>query len=323
MNRRERMFNLLDNKAIDRTPVGFWLHFPEEEHSVRAAIDAHMDFVQHTQTDILKIMNENIFYDGTTKIRSSGDLHKFRGYSKKDKVFQDQMDIIRQIADRAQGEYPIVATIHGLIASAFHETGFSGNYNRMGYCFPLFCRENPRAMKDAFEAITASLIELVDCSLEAGAEGIFYAALGGERTFFTREEYEEFIVPYEGAIYNHIKQKTKLNILHICKNTIELERFTYLEPAVVNWSVYTNGVSLAQGSELFKDSIMLGGFPDRQGVLVSGSQQQIKAHTRTVLDQMRGKRLIVGADCTLPTEISYERIKEVVDAVRTLEGCMA
>ena len=150
MNKRERIFNLLEGKPIDRTPTGFWLHFPESMHHGDAAIRAHMDFVHETDADILKVMNENLLWDGESKILSTADIGKFRSFGRKDKQFIDQMDIIKRIADQAQGEYPILATIHGLIASVFHATGFAGNYVGMGYGLSIFCREKPELMKGGF-----------------------------------------------------------------------------------------------------------------------------------------------------------------------------
>ncbi len=315
MNERERVFNLLKGKEVDRTPVGFWLHFPEDKHHGDAAIKAHLEFMEQSGTDILKIMNENLLYDGESKICSTADLDKFRGYSRKDKIFIDQMDIIKRIADQTQGRYPLLATIHGLIASIFHGTGFAGNYSTMGYGLSVFNREQPEKMKKVFEIYTETLMEFVDCSLEAGADGIFYAALGGERNWFFHDEYMEYVSVYEQKLYEHIKEKTKFDVLHICKSDIDFERFTVLKPTIVNWGIYHNNVSLTEGMKLFPDSIMLGGFPDRTGVLVDGTEEEIEAHTKEVLKEMEGKPFIVGADCTLPTEIALDRIRSVVHAV--------
>lgn len=315
MNKRERVFHLLEGKPIDRTPVGFWLHFPQSMHHGDAAIRAHMEFMRQTDADILKVMNENVLYDGESKILSTADIGKFRRFSRKDRQFIDQMDIIKRIADQAGGEYPILATIHGLIASVFHATGFSGNYVGMGYGLSIFCREKPQQMKDVFDMFTDTLMELVDCSLEAGADGIFYAALGGESKWFLHDEYMEHVSGFEQKLYRHIKEKTPFDVLHICKSDVDFSRFTVLDPTVVNWSVYHNHVSLTQGAQMFPKSIILGGFQDRSGVLVDGTPEQIREHTRKILKEMEGKPFIVGSDCTLPTEISMDRIRCVVDEV--------
>lgn len=320
MTERERVYNLLEGKEVDKVPTGFWLHFPENMHHGDAAIKAHLKFMEETGTDILKVMNENLLYDGESKIRSTADLNKFRRYSRKDKIFIDQMDIIKRLSDQTQGRYPILITIHGLIASVFHGTGFAGNYSTMGYGLSVFNREQPQKMKQVFEMYTDSLIELVDCSLEAGADGVFYAALGGEKNWFDHDEYMEYVSVHEQRLYQHIKEKTKLNVLHICKSDIDFERFTVLEPAVVNWGIYHNNLSLTDGAKLFPNSVILGGFPDRSGVLVDGTKEEIEAHTEMVLNEMKGKPFIVGSDCTLPTEISPERIHCVVEAVEKLSG---
>lgn len=320
MNEKERIYNLLEGKPIDRTPTGFWLHFPESMHHGDAAIKAHLKFMEQTGTDIMKVMNENLLYDGESRILSTADLDKFRGYSRKDKIFVDQMDIIKRISDHVQGRYPVLATIHGLIASVFHGTGFAGNYATMGYCLSVFNREQPQKMKRVFEMYTDSLIELVDCSLEAGADGIFYAALGGESKWFFHDEYMEYVSVHEQRLYQHIKEKTPFNVLHICKSDIDFDRFTVLDPAVVNWSIYHNQVSLTEGAKKFPGSIILGGFQDRSGVLVDGTEEEIEAHARKIMKEMEGKPFIVGADCTLPTEIDPKRIRSVVNAVKKISA---
>ena len=316
MTRRERIFRLIEGEEIDRTPAGFWIHFPKgDEHGI-AAVNAHMDFMKQTDTDILKIMNENILYDGSSKIMCTNDIKKFKGFGKHDCIMKDQMEIISRICDQAAGEYPILATIHGLLASAFHETGFAGNFTSMGYCLALFCRECPKEMKQVFETIAETLMEFVDCSLEAGADGIFYAALGGEKHYFTDEEYEEFVLPYELKVYQYIQSKTKFDVLHICKSGIDFERYVPLKPTIVNWGVHINQLTLKEGAMLFPDSIILGGFPDRHGVLVDGNSQDIDQATREILKEMKGYRFILGADCTLPTEISYKKIKQIMNVVK-------
>lgn len=101
MTKRRCFYNTIEGKAADRCPAGFWIHFPQDAIHGEAAVRAHMDFMAETDTDILKVMNENILYDGESKIRSSRDIGKFRGFSRKDKMFQDQMEIIKRICGRA------------------------------------------------------------------------------------------------------------------------------------------------------------------------------------------------------------------------------
>ena len=51
-------------------------------------------------------------------------------------------------------------------------------------------------------------------------------------------------------------------------------------------------------------------------VIVDGSDDEIKAAVKAVMETMKGHRFILGADCTLPTEIDYHRIRTAVEAVK-------
>lgn len=315
MNKRERVLNLVSGLPVDQVPTGFWHHFPSLMHHGDNAVCAHLEFARKSNSDILKIMNENLLCCGETKIRCTADLARIQRLSSKDRLFVDQKDIIKRIADKANGEYPLLATIHGLVASVFHATGFAGKYATMGYSLAIFCRENPQKMKDIFAMFADALAIMVDCSLDAGADGIFYAALGGERDWFLPNEYEEFVGGYEGKLYAYIKSRTGFDVLHICKAGIDFSRYQKLAPTVVNWSVCQNNVSLLEGIKLFPGSVVLGGFQDRSGVLIDGNKEEVERETIKILEQMKGQRFILGADCTLPAEISYERLHWVSHAV--------
>ena len=141
--------------------------------------------------------------------------------------------------------------------------------------------------------------------------------MGAEFAYFTSEEFEEFIAPIEREILNYIKSKTNFHILHICKSGIDLARYRDYHPQVVNWAVHEENPGLLEGAKFFPDSILFGGFDDRAGVLVDGTEDQIIRETHRLLAQMENRPFILGADCTLPTEISYQRIHNVVKAVES------
>ena len=52
----------------------------------------------------------------------------------------------------------------------------------------------------------------------------------------------------------------------------------------------------------------------KRQVLVDGSFEQVKAEVENIIDGFGSKGFILGADCTLPTEIDYARIRCAVDA---------
>lgn len=321
MTKRERIEKLLQGQPVDRNPAAFWMHFPIEEKFGTAAAEAHLRLLKDTDTDFIKIMNENVFWDGASTIECLNDIRNFRAYGKKDKIFQDQIELIQRIADRTQGDVPLVTTIHGVIASAFHEIGHPKLYSALGYLFPLFCREKPKKMKDVFRLLSESLIELVDCSIKASADGVFYSVLGAERYYFKDEEFAELVKPYEQAVYDHIRQVTPLNILHISQSNVALERYSSLKPSVVNWTEQRGNYSLLEGrTKYFPNSIVMGGFSNCNGVLLKGTIEEIEAETENLCKKMKGVPYIIGADGSLPTNIHRERIHTVVRTLDTLKN---
>ena len=57
---------------------------------------------------------------------------------------------------------------------------------------------------------------------------------------------------------------------------------------------------------------MLGGFDNRKsGVLYSGSKEEVQAETEKIVAEAGTTGVIIGADCTMPSDISVERFRWV------------
>lgn len=61
MNKRDRVIAAMNNHPVDRPPVGFWFHFPEEEQLGQKCIDAHLRYYNNVDTDIAKLMCDGYF----------------------------------------------------------------------------------------------------------------------------------------------------------------------------------------------------------------------------------------------------------------------
>lgn len=57
---------------------------------------------------------------------------------------------------------------------------------------------------------------------------------------------------------------------------------------------------------------MIGGFDNNpEGVLYSGSREEVEAETKKILDKAGTKGVILGADCTVPKDIDPVRFEWV------------
>lgn len=298
----------------DYVPSGYWLHFPEQDWFGQRAIDAHLDFYRQTDTDILKIMNE-YRYQTESPITRPEDWARWTPLRTRGGHYQGQIDIIKGLADRLSGEVPLLATIHGVYICAFHGGRRPEATFDMPHLLTQHIKENPEAVKPALRAVTDALIELALASLEAGADGIYYSSIGGESDRFDEETFTNVLKPFETELLAEIAKHTDQVVLHVCKARPRLRPYADYPVAAVNWAVHESGVSLRAGAELFGKPV-LGGLDDRSGVLVDGSPADITAAVQRVIAETGRDGLILGADCTLPTEISPARIRAAVDAAR-------
>lgn len=314
MNKKERVLAAIEGKQPDRVPALFTLHFPREAAFGQAAVDAHVDFYRNVDCDILKIMNEHLI-PPIGEIRVPEDWKRVGAFTKKDYVLADQIDLVKRVLDAAKPEYS-VATIHGVCASVIHPIEQTYGYvpARNILCDSL--RKNREMMLDAHKKVTDTMCELSRACVESGADGIYYAALGGEKHFYTDEEFETCIKPFDIQIMKAIREAGGHVFLHICKENLNMERYRDYAPYadVVNWGVNETKFSLEEGRKLFAGCTVLGGLANRSGVLVEGSREDIIRETQAIIRDFGEKKFILGADCTLPTEIPYENITAAISA---------
>ncbi len=316
MNRRERFYAVLEGRAPDQTPTGFWMHFPPDAFFGQKAVDTHLDYFEKTQTDICKVMTEHT-YPCRGDINTASDWKLVRSYGPDAEFIRKQAEIIRAVAGREPGG-AITATIHGVIASASHALLGIPKYDSVGRYAQLYhLRTNPQAVSDAYRRIADTLCVLAREALAAGAEGIYYAALGGEGDGFTREEHARYIAPLDNlVICSAYESGAKFVILHICKPRADLHRFLGYPCDIVNWGVRESGVTLAQGHALFPGKVILGGLDNACGPLLSGTEEQLEHAVEDIISSAGTDRLILGSDCTLPGDLPYDRIAQVARASR-------
>lgn len=314
MNKRERVMAVIEGKDTDYVPSGFWHHFPQGYAEGEKTVKIHMDFFRNADTDLWKVMNEHLLPN--LNISDPEQWNHIKPFRKDEDFVVKQMELIKRIAQEVNGEAVLLATIHGTVPSLFHATGGTDLQNSDKLALVKQLRANPNAERVAIEAVTEILAYLAEQCLAAGADGIFYAAQGGESYTYTDEEYREFITPGEKTILQAAAGRKCFNMLHMCKDNNHLERYADYDCEVVNWGVYAGNPSLLEGRRIFPDKVILGGLDDRAGVLVDGTESEIEQEVFAVLDQMGTKKFMLGSDCTLPNEIEPSRVRAVVRAAR-------
>ncbi len=152
---------------------------------------------------------------------------------------------------------------------------------------------------------------------EAGADGIYLSVQSIQDARVTQEVYKNIIAPSELHVLEAANEAGGVNILHICgyegaRNDIHL--FTDYPAQVINWAVGPEGISLAEGREIFGGRTVLGGFENGKMVFYTGDKAAIQAETKRIIAETGTTGLVIGADCTIPSDIDEERIEWVREA---------
>ncbi len=316
MDKKERVIAAIHKAEVDHVPCGFSLHFPKGENTA----ETHIKFFRETKTDIGKIMNENLVFS-EEKIVTAEGFSKIPSITRSTPFLENQIQITRKIVQESDKDLFLLGTLHGICASSVHPLEQRGMDYMEARKFVIQClRENPAPVLAAFERITEGMCELAKAYIEEGVDGIYYAALGGERDLLTDEEFAKWFKPYDMRIMECIKESGGYCFLHICKDGLNMNRYRGYDKLadVVNWGIYEVPFSLKEGRTLFPDCAVMGGLPNRSGVMTEGTKEELEQEVKRLVQEFGRRGFILGADCTLPTEIPYERIRWIAEEVHKI-----
>lgn len=314
MNKKERVMAVINGQTPDRIPSAYWYHFRPEFKYGEGAVNAHIEFFNNSGTDLCKVMNDNLCPDNPI-ITCADDWVNLQPYTMNEDFITRQIELIKNVKKRVSDDAVVLATVHALVACCYHIYGGGDYYDGDKTLLARHLHENPESMLHGFKVVADFIKKFCHLCLEAGADGIYFASLGGEKKMFTDEEFEKYIAPFEIDILNDIQDVPCFNVLHMCKDNLNLERYKNYPAKVLNWGVYEDNISLVEGRKIFgDDKIYIGGIDDRDGPMVYGNIEDIEKAVTDVIDEFGKKNLIIGADCTLPTDLDNNRIMAAVMA---------
>ena len=307
MNKRDVILGLADTgKPLLYIPAAFFLHFPAACHFGQAAVDKHLEYFRYTGMDFVKIQYERTF-PSQPQIQTPADWVKMPHYGRD--FFDGQLAAVKGLVQAAGHEAVIVMTLYSTFMCAGHATSQSLLTDHLN--------REPEKVRKGLEIITDSLLGFVRECIQLGVDGFYTSAQGGEAGRFTEDHvFDEYIKPFDLVLMEEANRRCPFNILHVCDYHLDYTDFSpFLDYSgtVVNspLKLGTRQLSPKEASELFQRPFM-GGL-DRKGILASGAPKQIRQAVHAVIEQAL-PRFILGADCTVPSEISWDNLKLAIDA---------
>ena len=320
MTKRERVLNAMQNKPVDKLPMGFWYHFSPDEDLGQQTVEEHVKLYREADMDFIKVMCDGYFNYPNPYIQtvaSAKDWFKMTPMGEDCAYIRGQVKRARAVVEAVGKECCVFYNV--FCPMSLMRFGTSEEI-LMGHL-----KADQEAVCHAFEVIGEDIKTLIRLLItEAGCDGIYYCVQNAEQFRFTADEYREIVRLAEVSVLEYANTLSRNNILHCCgwagdKNRIEV--WQDYPSAAVNWAVYVEQMSLGEGKEFFGGRCVLGGFDNRKsGVLCSGSREEIEAETEKIVKEAGSTGVMIGADCALPSDIATERFQWVRKKLDALAG---
>ena len=313
VNKRDRMLQWLAGKgAPSYTPAAFFLHFGDGYKTGSAAAKRHLEFYRQTDMDFVKIQFEQT-YSRQEFLQKPADWAKLK-LAKLD-FYEPLLQTVRELVKTEKKNSLILMTLYSPFMCA-------------GHCAtsPLLLKhleENPEAVKKGLEILTESQMLFVRACIKEGIDGFYASTQGSEaRRFSTPAIFTKYVKPYDLVSMKEIASACQFNILHVCDYVAPYANYdaVYDYPGhVVNCNVKLTDrqISGAEITKQFKRPFM--GGMDRHGIIATGTPAQVEAEIRRVV-KSAPKQFILGADCTVDSNIGWDRLKHAISVAHQISA---
>ena len=263
--------------------------------------------------DVIKIMNDTLMMMPVdlSFIKEAADLRKIKSFSMDSKFVRKSVELTKRSLECFENSDAPIYT-----------TAFSPSYTLRWVMrdreedLLQFIEEDPESLVIALKSIAKSLIEFNRILIEeTGVEG-FYYCVNNQNNFFADSFFTTYVAPSEREVLEKANELSDINILHICGYdglSNDLKLFKDFEAPAFNWDVNAEAVSLAEGKKLFGGKAVIGGFEQDQ-VIYTGTREEVEDATFGILDECGQIGTMIGAGCTLPTDIEEIRLEWVRQA---------
>jgi uroporphyrinogen decarboxylase len=254
LTHKERVDRALRGEDVDRPPFSLWHHYKRPTAELEA--QDHLAFHRRYDTDFVKVMNDFDYPRSTT-----GKWYELKPLKT---AYPNQLRTLELVRDGLNGDAYFVDTLYGPYMTAMlllaAEPEFAGKKDAEDRsdvisAIHTFQKENTAAWEAAMEAITQSTINHIHRSQEIGASGTLVSIFNATSKFGSVSDYERYSKPYDKRVLAALAD-TKLTLLHL--HTLEkpyLEQFQDFAAPVINYSVKTSGIPIAEVRKSYSQAI--------------------------------------------------------------------
>lgn len=328
-NRRELVATVLNGEVADRTPVAFWWHFIggsdlihgyQNYEIVKKVINDHKIMFDRWSPDLMKIMTDGFFAHPSlveSGVRTVEQLSKVRPITKEHPWITRQVELAKAVSDHVGDKiltfFNVFSPLQALRLNMKYLDVPQDKFSELMLEFP----EKIAYITDIIASDYKLLFEAL--KEQTKIDGIYYSVQNIQDERATEDFHKQYVFPSELEALDEIHERWDNVILHICgydhfKN--QLSFYTGHKASAYNWAVHTDGISLAEGKKIFKAPV-IGGFDNNRGTLIdTGTEKDLISFTQELIQETGRDGFIIGADCTIPSDMDFSRINVIKDAAK-------
>jgi uroporphyrinogen decarboxylase len=291
MNKIERVRAALAGRSVDRAPFTVWYHFGTQHAPAELAAQVHLEFFDHYDLDLLKLMND---YDypmpaGMEVIASAADLAKLQPFDPVKTSLGTQLQTVEMVARALRDRALFVDTVF----NAWNTL----KRNLVREAMLALMVEQPKALETALGIVNDNLIRYAQASLARGAAGIFLSVPATAESL-TLEQYERFMRPFDLQLLQAIAGRGECHVLHAHGEHLYLDRLLKYPVHALSWADLNGGPAIAQMRRRSPLTLMAG--LDHMK-LVESSAGLVRGQVRGALAEAGPTHFILAPGCSLPT----------------------
>lgn len=329
MTKKERIQAAIAGEKPDKLPYSFWTHLPGIDLNPELLAEKTYEFYKKYDIDFIKTMNNGMYaiedfgceidYSDIAKggvakvtktpIHEAKDWYELKPCSVKEGSLARELKGLKLVLDKVKNEdVPVIFTIFSPLTTA---NKLSGNtllqYLENG---------DGGAVHHALKVITETTCNMARAALEAGADGIFFAAQSSTYNFMTAEQYKEFGVPYDLEVLNAAKDGW-MNTLHAHGSNIMMEILKDYPVQVFNWHAWETYPSVDEAA-LESGKCLMGGL--NRTDITKDDRNAIHHQIYECFKLMGGCGQILTPGCVIRYPLNEETLKFIRKAKDDVEA---
>jgi uroporphyrinogen decarboxylase len=326
MTPRQRVMAALRGEPVDRVPLAFWLHNFVAENTASGLARETMRLHETFGWDFLKPQSRaqcfaemwGLTYAPSREratqytvtrepLVSAADVGGLRPVDPREGALGEQLEALRTIRAGVGPDVPIIWTIFSpLMVLPFLVRG--GRVQALA-----FLRSDGAAVARGLGAIGESLAGYARACLEAGADGLFYATNVATRALMSAQECRRFQRPFDLEVLAAVEH-APFNLLHVCGEGIWFDEFADYPVTAFSWALAPGNPSLKAAHQRTGRAVV-GGLPAKPHI-ASMTRAALVARATAAVDEMAGRSLLLGPDCSINPDTPEDLLHAVGAAVR-------